>query len=1142
MSLPNQRREITLVAAGDKVLFAGGIDGNNKLSSEVAVFDTSTREWTYFNLTQPRRRISADSYGTKIIFVGGIGESNVDSRVMEIYDLNIDSLTSILIPEQYRYNRVIMGQSKAIIFGNAHETTPIVPPLLLDLTTLEFTPLETRSINPYYVGATNETHAFLITRTGDMIYIVDLETLTISDVVVMNVAATLQVIYSDGFVYFLGPRRAVLYSTTTGNTITYMYRQSRARSATATVVINQKIYRIGSGYTIIDPFLELEIQHNLPQNTHFDMSAAANGMIFARLDNGQFSVFNTHYTLMPLLTLSTRATFISRDVIFFFQEPSITTYDFNSRSLTVHPAAGDRFRSQNPIYVLLDHKLAYASQFIGQVSVFLYDFDSHSVDTIDLPINTVQAAVAFGDLLAFASLTQGLATLTIHLFDINENSLTTVPLAALHATLYKDSILAVLVSSSVVLYDVVERKALREFPINGQWTSIHAANDVLFATRMDGDLAYTIDVRSSDIRTHQFAAPMSRLQMVVVGNYAAFTGLSLTQTQPVELFDTTSVTWRSVVLPRTLYSNRVILAAIGDKLFIGRSITIDAVDVKTGAITTLPFPVSDLATMTTLGSKLIVQSHPPGVGIVTITIYEVTTGDWTFLTLPSIDSLIGTVSNYLFVNVERTTPYIMPLSTLLEGFNGKELFIGQSTNLTVTTAGPPLRYQWTHEGQAIQDGNPALILDNVTMHSDGMYRVDMLDHCNFHIVHQARLTVHDVPMFSVPLKDSVALCDRVEELPIEANGVAVEYTWTIDGVTVDTNSSPTLSISTSHMPCNTRALVCAYASNPSGQTQSCARVKMLELDSVIRGPLPSTTPPTWFSNTTVELSVDILERDCTSHVWYVNGVNVTQAETRSSTLSVELSPSMATYQYYVVATCGNSLIESRRFSFEQVSPLPVYGVVLLVIGVFLGVAVFIVVIVLQRKKLNQSQDKEVELSALLSNAKTDSLMKESMPIINKTTWQWKPSEDFSYKSLDSLPVDIDTSQLKFVEKGEPLDIEMNFNKELQISSRTPKKTKKSTILTEKLISGTKIDIYAPQSPKYEVTVEPETLYVERGESHSVTVSVRMRMTTRCKVVLIVVLEQQKIYSAIEFKLDSKMSTWIDLEEIEMSGEFLGGGG
>jgi preprotein translocase subunit YajC len=260
-------------------------------------------------------------------------------------------------------------------------------------------------------------------------------------------------------------------------------------------------------------------------------------------------------------------------------------------------------------------------------------------------------------------------------------------------------------------------------------------------------------------------------------------------------------------------------------------------------------------------------------------------------------------------------------------------------------------------------------------------------------------------------------------------------------------------------------------------------------------------------------------------------------------MSVELSPSMARSEFWVRVKCGNNWIESRRFSFAQVSALPVYGVALIVVSLFIGVAVFVVVIVLQRKRLSQSQDKEIELSALLSNAKTDSLMKESTPIINTTTWQWTPTDDFSYKSLENLPINVDTSQLKFVEKGEPLEVEMNFNKELHLSSRSQqKRTKKSTVLTEKLISGTKVDIYAPTSPKYEVIVEPETLYIESGESHSVTVSVRMRMTTRCKVVLIVVLEQQKIYSAIEFKLESKMSTWIDLEEVQMSGEFLGGGG
>jgi hypothetical protein len=52
----------------------------------------------------------------------------------------------------------------------------------------------------------------------------------------------------------------------------------------------------------------------------------------------------------------------------------------------------------------------------------------------------------------------------------------------------------------------------------------------------------------------------------------------------------------------------------------------------------------------------------------------------------------------------------------------------------------------------------------------------------------------------------------------------------------------------------------------------------------------------------------------------------------------------------------------------------------------------------------------------------------------------------------------------------------------------------------------------------------------------------MRRTTKTKICLIIVSEQQMIYSVVEFKIESKPSMWIDIEEIKMTRDFLGGGG
>jgi hypothetical protein len=175
---------------------------------------------------------------------------------------------------------------------------------------------------------------------------------------------------------------------------------------------------------------------------------------------------------------------------------------------------------------------------------------------------------------------------------------------------------------------------------------------------------------------------------------------------------------------------------------------------------------------------------------------------------------------------------------------------------------------------------------------------------------------------------------------------------------------------------------------------------------------------------------------------------------------------------------------------------------------------------------------------MLTQAKTESLKKDAMPIIKDTVWEWKPTYDFAYKSLDGLPRAVNTSKLQFGD-GNLLDVDMVSQSDV-IFSLNDGNSKK--LLKQPLLNGLRVDIYAPMSPKYEISIEPASFELAPNSSAHVAVSVKMQMTAKCNITLVLVLEQHKIYSAIEFKVTSNMSTWIDLEEIQMTGEFLGGGG
>jgi hypothetical protein len=1104
--------------------------------SRVDVFDTISNEWTNFNLSKPRRFVYGAADDSRVVFSGDTGE-NEDYSLVDIYDLDLGAIAaSKLRPERGLFPRMLVANNKVIMASTEQQGL-----MILDLATMEFSRVTSNS--GYNFGTTNGTHAFLTNSGSTIVDVLDLETMEWSNFTKSPFPLS-TLIYSNGYVYLIGGTMAEIHSTSSAEIITYNYQRNNAYGRTA-LVINQNIILIGSGYTIINPWLNYEIQHQFSFIDAYN-SVYSNGIIFA-ITARQNYVIDSRYFPQPLpITTATSVSFIERDVMFFFGEPNIMTYNFHTGRVTVHPFIRDNNLRQR-IFVQ-NRLLMIASNF--RFPAFIYNFEDDSMEQFTFP-NTIDSPwlhngpVGVGNFAVLRTpvLPNYLRDTSIYLFNVITRNVTLFPLPnAIAIAAYKEH-LAVLTNDKVILCDVENTRIILEILIPGQLTNLFVAGDMIFVVfRSDdrtADSIQVMDPQRNFLTIRRLAAPMNSPRMIETRDYVVFTSYDLGQTQVVEWFDLRNFTWNVVTLPQTLPSGTLILRSIGNTAFIGRLLTIDAVDLSTGSITTQALPLSTLFNMFTLGSKLIYVAQMVPVLAHTTFIYETTTTEWTsILVLPGSTQVL---SDNLLVNIETANGVellIMPIASVHESFEDKELFIGQSTNLTLNAAGPQLRYKWTHDDEVLYNDRSILLLKNVTMASNGNYRVDIYDHCNFHMKHQARLTVHDKPSFEIALEDSVTLCNDVAELTVSAEGKSTEFMWKIGGTAVYSDGA-VLNISTNDIPCNTHAMVCVIAFNPSGQSESCAGVSMLDRDAVIFGPLPTIASSTWFAESVVDLHVQILNEDCTNHTWFVDGVRGASFETQSSTMSVELSASMERTQFYVRVKCGNTGIQSRTFTFEKVSALPIYGLVLIIIGVVIGIAVFIFMVTFFRGRLKKSYGKEIELAALLSTAKTDSLKKESTPIINTTTWQWTPTDDFSYKSIDSLPITIDASQLTFSEKSQPIEVDMKYSKELTFSSRSQKK--KRFGLGEQLLSEMKIDIYAPKSPKYEVIVEPETILLEYGASCSVTVSAKMQMTSKCKVVLIVVLEQQKIYSAIEFKLESKMSPWIDLEEVQMNGEFLGSG-
>lgn len=110
LSVP--RFDITAIATGNKVFFAGGMSGEIGDASEVYhstvdIYDVTTNTWLVTNMSEKKYSTAAASVGNKVFFVGGIGTNTVGNTTyfghlknkVEIYDLSTNTWSVSTIGE-----------------------------------------------------------------------------------------------------------------------------------------------------------------------------------------------------------------------------------------------------------------------------------------------------------------------------------------------------------------------------------------------------------------------------------------------------------------------------------------------------------------------------------------------------------------------------------------------------------------------------------------------------------------------------------------------------------------------------------------------------------------------------------------------------------------------------------------------------------------------------------------------------------------------------------------------------------------------------------------------------------------------------------------------------------------------------------
>jgi tRNA A-37 threonylcarbamoyl transferase component Bud32 len=1140
LQLSVRRPGATIAALNDKIYFVGS--SLMVHSAIIDVLDTTSNTWSVMHLDPPRITVRALGVAPKyLVLVGGYAGIHL-YRFIVIMDVTTNEQYPIPYPDKW------WSTDPTILTINIHVYNKVVAYvrsgrdmesdiLIIDPATKSVDEIPSDGI---LLGAvTNGTHLFALTRQGPKV--LDVEARTWSDLLGFPTQVR------SAWIYMAGLDAVVVVST---DPLTFRVHpvsngsDSRAYSFSglplgATAFSDTDIYLPTSGTLAVIRTEDFRvIQYRVPQNffTRGAFSLVHNGVIY----------ITTHADVdAEILTINTRALFeraqlslesgrvmLSAGDNILWLAQNLSWYNMNTRQ---YHTLDWPTRRQPSVIPVVGQYVIVASGNDLVTNTPLNALDIFDTKTQTWTSHTMPYAFRAGRVFVFDDHAFFFAGQHLYVFNPYNHTWRDFPMVvAVQFYVAHNRIIATYFDRMDVL-DVMTGNIVRIINLGNVVGGV--VGSLFVGTDYFGNV--TVYDAANDIDTRHRILPRRMGTVTTVENrFVIFVGGSDLQERRltrIDVFDTLTLEWKQADLPLYARGADPLVTEINGVVILVRHRRIDQLNPATMELTEIVLEVDDIIRVFARGSKVIF------VAVNSVTLYETSTGEYFTARFDPAFRIQNPSDNFVFATFENSLEY-RQLSIMTGVIDSLSLFEGESTAFKTSASGPYATARWSHNGEEMVDmnGKFALQLDNVTRATDGDYRIEVRDLCNQRMQQQARLTVHGRPMFTDALRDTINLCDEPAMIETHVTGKNMTLEWRINDE-VQSTAIENITIAPNRLQCDTSYSLCLTATNPSGANTTCAALKLVKLDSLIRGPRPTTNKPTWFLDTQVELEVEILDSDCMSHSWFINNQTIrsqaTDIASSHSTLRVNVSALTQHQEFSIIAHCGNSDVRSRTYVFQNVSTLTEGWLAAIIVVPTVVVIAAVIIAVFVRRRLAKSQSAEIELQSLLTQAKSDSLRRDGVSVIPSTTWEWTPGDDFTYRPFDALPCKIDISMIKI--KSEPVKIDVWMQNEVIFSSGG-----KNALngLKERLIDGVQVNIYSPKSPKYEVRVEPASFVIKEGKSVHVTISSLMRMTTKCKISLVLVFDQQKVYSAIEYKVESSMSTWIDLDDIEQTGEYLGGGG
>jgi hypothetical protein len=1126
----------------------------NVLSS-VEIFDPQTNavEKT-LDLPVARRNIFSGTIGTLVVFVGGTYSPNlmpVDYNAVDVYDTESERMWTINLPDLAVNTRQPIIAGTKIYFFPRYARQLIA----LDIMTNETSQQPLVPADPD-AASTNGTHVFFIKDSTMRTLDISTNTWTSYELNIPQTVGTVSLTTIGSTTVLVIRGRSLTQIDLRYEPARYTLTDLPERIFSHNLV-GDRWYLLGANtISVYSPNSRL-IEYRLGSRFVEGTSVIYNNMLYFSAKDilGPLTRFNLDALFKPVpIPYDAMNTIVENGYIFVLESQKLSVYNLKTQQ------AGERQHSQqiqSGIFNLRSYVVGKKLLLVFYPFYGIFDFETETWTTYQMPFNIFNRFPSGSGLDRYVIFTFTAADVTVYIFDIELNQWHWIQVNSGTQYIVQDKVVVIGSNSTIDVYDIPTQQW--EQIINGKdyflEDSMMHGETIIFQARSRESI-FRVTTQLYNVVTGELRvapSPSARLNRLnnyaVVGDYAIFfvsTFVDQWATLTGHALNIKSLEWAQFNLPPTAERGGPILIMPNENVvYVARKGRIDTIDMSTLTPGSVNVPLEAPEHIYPYGSKVLFISTLDS-GSKSIVVFETSTSTWISLVLNNgHPQTVRLTQNYIVSQVYNS-PHWMEFPAMLNTIGNEERFVGQSVEFAVDVVGSIFSTIWMFEGNRVLQGqeNFALNLHNLTEQNSGTYAIHLSDICNNRMTQSARLTVHGAPSFAEQLTDSIILCDDSSRVYANASGKDMQIRWEIENQLLEITDRDYIDVSKEKLAleCNSQNQLCAIASNPSGQDRSCTTVQIRARDSIFDGPRLVSPQMTYFTDSIVNLVVNVLHDDCTEHVWLLNGNKMDLTGLSNSTLSVKISQLVTANVYKVLAVCGNTELQSYAFSFDpsQVSSLTQAAVAFIVVGTFLLLAGAIMAGVLVRRQLLQSKQHEIELENLLNQAKSDSYKpKDGVSIIHTTSWEWSPGDEYTYRPIDNFPCDIDTSLLKYSSKN-AVDIEVWVQGDIIFSPKDMSDAKDKK--RERLLSGLGIDVYVPKSPKYEIKVEPASFSLQDNKQMRVTVSSTMRMTTKSNVCLIVVCEQHMIYSVIEFKIESKPSMWIDIEEIKMTGDFLGGGG